>query len=171
MNLSQMIGRSAWIYVLASLPVFLVLDHAVYLRQVRNPFRGPHGTTPVSDDSAKRGLSRALAQNERYFSLGMVVLRLGLPAAVLGIVAVVVGYYLFPGGLVPGEWPRDLSEPYSGLFRAARYGAAGAYVYVLLNLGLRNFRQDITNGGVAWCTTTLALGPLLAWALAHFWTP
>jgi hypothetical protein len=45
---------------------------------------------------------------------------------------------------------------------------AGAYVYVLLYLGQRNFRHDVTSGGATWCSVVLAIGPVLAWAISQF---
>lgn len=41
-------------------------------------------------------------------------------------------------------------------------------MYVLLYLGQRNFRHDVTSGGAMWCAIMLAVGPVLACALSHF---
>ena len=44
----------------------------------------------------------------------------------------------------------------------ASYGLVGAYAYVLLYLGRRAFRMDITPGAATWCAITMAIGPVLA---------
>ncbi len=53
---------------------------------------------------------------------------------------------------------------------ALQLSSIGAYVYVLILLGRRNFQRDITPGSILWCCATLALGPLLALVLAHVWS-
>jgi hypothetical protein len=54
---------------------------------------------------------------------------------------------------------------------ALRLGAAGAFVYVLIYLGRRNFQRDITGGAALWSTVQLVLGPALAMTIAYFLTP
>lgn len=54
---------------------------------------------------------------------------------------------------------------------AALYGVAGAYCYVVLNLGYRAFRDDITPGAAYWCAVTLAAGPVIAGVMGMFWSP
>ncbi len=59
----------------------------------------------------------------------------------------------------------------TAIARAARCGFAGAYVYVLILLGLRTYQHDVTVGVAFWSAATLALGPVMAGALSSFWEP
>jgi hypothetical protein len=54
---------------------------------------------------------------------------------------------------------------------AMRLGAAGAFIYVLIYLGRRNFQRDITSGTAIWSAVQLILGPTLAFTIAYFLTP
>jgi hypothetical protein len=54
---------------------------------------------------------------------------------------------------------------------AARAGFAGAYIFVLLYLGARTFRADVTPGAATWSAVTLAVGPVLAAAIVPLWEP
>jgi hypothetical protein len=64
----------------------------------------------------------------------------------------------------------DLPWPPQVLIGAA-YGLVGAYLFVVLTLGYRSLRQDITPGSATWCAATLAVGPIVSAALAVFWPP
>jgi hypothetical protein len=55
------------------------------------------------------------------------------------------------------------------VLRGVRLGAIGAYVYVLLELGRRTFRHDVTGASAMWCLVTLVLGPTLAGVVSLFW--
>jgi hypothetical protein len=48
-------------------------------------------------------------------------------------------------------------------------GALGAYLYVLLELGRRTFRHDVTGASAMWCLVTLVMGPVLAGTVAVLW--
>ncbi len=52
---------------------------------------------------------------------------------------------------------------------ALKLSSAGAYIYVLILLGRRNFQRDITPASVLWCCLTMAVGPMLALVLAYVW--
>jgi hypothetical protein len=53
--------------------------------------------------------------------------------------------------------------------RGLRWGAAGAYCYVLFTFGARSFRNDLTVGAATWAIITLITGPTLAVVLALAW--
>lgn len=55
------------------------------------------------------------------------------------------------------------------LLQGVRLAAAGAYTYVLLELGRRTFRHDVTGASAMWCWVTLVLGPVLAATVAFLW--
>ncbi len=116
------------------------------------------------------------AIGEHYSNPGMLLVRLGAPAGLLFLVSaaliVIVGRedvaWLNPA-LQQFADPLHHKHPVelTGLvLRGLRYGAAGAYVWVLLELTDRCFRRDMTPGSVLWCAVTLVVGPLLGAFLA-----
>ena len=136
--------------------------------------------------------SRLLRAGERYFSAQALLLRYGVPAVLLLGVALclsnvitrwAVHYFFYAYGCATtGDgWCAVLGPlktlhvetsavpflPAKSLIGAA-YGLAGAYAYVLLYLGKRSFRLDITPGAATWCTITMAVGPVLAGFLGPF---
>jgi hypothetical protein len=105
-----------------------------------------------------------------HFSLRTLFTRYGLPAVLLGITGIVLSDILIE--------PEKFFSPYNHIgnpedirliLRGLRLGAIGAYVYVLLELGRRTFRHDITGAVAMWCWVTLVLGPVLAAAVAFLW--
>jgi hypothetical protein len=56
-----------------------------------------------------------------------------------------------------------------GVRLALKWGAAGAYTYVLFTFGARMFRNDLTVGAATWAIITLITGPTLAVVLALGW--
>lgn len=148
---------SAW--VLALLPAIIIAQHAFFLYK----FRRRVSTKKVDLTKGKMAFLQpawnAVSSEEQVeFSPRMLWVRYGGPA--LLIVVLVVTWYYFP-------WlPLQCMEPFQGPFLL---GAIGAYVYVLLQLGQRNFRRDITSGICIWCAATLALGPILAAVVSFLW--
>jgi hypothetical protein len=55
---------------------------------------------------------------------------------------------------------------HANLLVGARYGAVGAYAATLLFIGERAIRRELTNGAAVWAVILLALGPMLAAAVA-----
>lgn len=160
-----------WGWALALLPAVMVLQHAVFLRMVRMPFRIYMEASSRAGESKectnlweamgvelKPIFAAARRNSDRYFSPSTLAIRYGIPAVAIALIGLVVFYLLF---IHYGETP----DPN---LRAAKLGIAGAYVYILLYLGQRNFRQDVTSGGAMWCAVLLAIGPVLAWAISHF---
>jgi MFS family permease len=64
--------------------------------------------------------------------------------------------------------PRDVVYLHPSIVIGAACGLVGAYCYVLLYLGRRAFRLDITPGAATWCMVTLAVGPTLAGFLGYY---
>jgi hypothetical protein len=162
-----------WGWTLALLPAVMVGQHAAFLRLVRMPFRAPltrdgSSTAGSMEDNESWGAMRgedlrrifaaARRNSDRYFSPSTLAIRYATPAVAIALVGIVIFYLLFV---------RNASTLDPNI-KAAKLGIAGAYVYVLLYLGQRNFRQDVTSGGAMWCAVLLALGPVLAWAISHF---
>jgi hypothetical protein len=116
------------------------------------------------------------AIGEHYSNPGILLVRLGAPAALLFLVSAAL---LLIVGLQDATWLNPALQQFAGpahpkqplaltvlFLRGLRYGAAGAYVWVLLELTDRWFRRDMTPGSVLWCAVTLVVGPLLGAFLA-----
>ncbi|HEY4244517.1 MAG TPA: helix-hairpin-helix domain-containing protein [Kofleriaceae bacterium] len=82
-----------------------------------------------------------------------------MPAVVLFFTILAVGFTL---ECVPAfcGWKPDLT-----VVQGAQIGALGAYVYVVLFLGTRAMRGDVTSGAIMWSSVTMVCGPLLAAAV------
>lgn len=148
----------SWPWVLAALPPLMVAQHAFYLYSVKSrsvsPQKGAENPSFLSVDfEALEGAWR------RYFGPGQIVLRFGVPALFLAC-ACVLQAGLFFGGWFPKLATNEATS--SQLLAAGRFGLAGAYAYVLVHLGIRNFRADLTGGGALWCAVTVILGPGIA---------
>lgn len=186
-----------WGIVLAFLPYLLIMQHAIFLRIVRRPTLTPlepatvpAGATaavpPDDEDGAVRELvaqpsaatedddegwwrlvlTSAKATTERYFGPVSLAVRYGTAAiavllfGMVGFVMLFGDFSSLTGSGGPGLLPEYAIHP-------AQLGLAGAYVYVLVHLGRRNFTHDVTSGGAMWCAVVLVLGPLLAVAIAY----
>lgn len=116
-------------------------------------------------------MNAAWTQERRYYSTSSLALRFGLPALLLGGVAITTMWCLFnppfleslPGFIDPHQKPKVIA--------AARLGLAGAYLYVVMYLGNRGFRGDVTPGAAMWSTLTLVAGPLFAVVLVYIAKP
>jgi hypothetical protein len=115
------------------------------------------------------------AIGEHYSNPGLLLVRLGAPAGLLFLVSsalLVIVAREDVSWLNPAL--REFADPKHQhpvllttlVLRGLRYGAAGAYVWVLLELTERCFRRDMTPGSILWSAATLVLGPLLGAFLA-----
>jgi len=160
-------GDFRWAFLLAVLPALLVVDQGAYMLTVRRQQFPSHGELrfgkwPGSRDTAKgeqQLWEQYLAARDAYFSVEALALRYLVPAIALTVVAftaalVLCGRLACCGGLSPQ------------LAAAGWLGLAGSYVFVLLHLGQRALRRDITGGAAWWCGATLALGPVFAAVLS-----
>jgi hypothetical protein len=161
-----------WGWTLAALPALLVIHHGLYLSLIK-----PRLISREVLDSHAFGLHAAnlkemVEANDRYFNTSNIALRYGLPALAIIAIGAVTVHVLNPisEGALNTIFTQGTKEwiTYSTL-EAARLGAVGAYVYVLLYLGQRGFRHDITSGAALWSAVTMALGPLMAAALSKIW--
>lgn len=162
-----------WQWIAALVPTMMVGYQLFYLWLYHPRETDGQSARPVptgyaqerSDQSYKRAQETVHSQ----FSLKTLFTRYGLPAVLLGITGIVLVDVLIK--------PNDFFSV-TGLFedstvkvilRGLRLGAVGAYVYVLLELGRRTFRQDITGAVAMWCWVTLILGPILAATISFLW--
>lgn len=152
-----------WAWILAWLPAAMIIDHAAFLAMVRKGhFPGDAYDVILDTDAGgreayrKQLLEQARSARESFFSLDSLALRYGLPAFLVVLVGTTGASILCDPKAACCAVLTDQMK------QAAQLGLAGAYVYVLLYLGQRTLRHDITSGAAMWSVATLALGPILA---------
>lgn len=144
----------------------------------------------VSDTDADAAIQSALQSGERYFSIEALMLRYFVPALFVFGLTLGISNQLSKWSVLYGLDGHDCraaaqsalcklltaaTDAQHGYVKAgevvflpaasvigAACGLVGAYVYVLLYLGRRAFRLDITPGAAVWCAVTMAVGPTLA---------
>jgi hypothetical protein len=156
-----------WLWAASFASPALIAFHGLHVAVFKNRgFLEDRGRSRGADEANLRPLIQAASQQEeQYYASAALTLRYGLPALLLAGAALTVGYAL----LKPHTFFIQLDPGSTNLatgFGAAKYGAMGAYLYILLNLGSRTFRSDVTTGAALWATVTMASGPILAGALA-----
>jgi hypothetical protein len=161
-----------WGWAMATIPPTLVAHHAIYLVWIKPRFLpddfGSASKAPSGGSS--RLLAEAVRASEKYFSASNIVLRLGVPALTLLLVGLTLVSIIHPDSAFLKKAPLSFSGK-DTLLEAVRFGAAGAYIYVLTYLGSRSFRHDISSGAALWCTVTLIVGPILAGVVSLIWKP
>lgn len=160
-----------WGWVMAILPAALVAHHAIYLVWMKPRFVPDDldGLRPVATGHA-RMIEEAASASRRYFAPSHIVMRLGVPALVLLLSGLTVISVIHPDAPLLKKSPLSFTGR-EQLLEAIRFGAAGAYVYVLTVLGQRSFRHDVSSGAALWCAVTLILGPILAGVVSFVWKP
>jgi hypothetical protein len=174
---SNLLPRYAfWSWTLSALPALLVIHHGFYLGLVKPRLSSQDvlGKSRVLGLGHRdmANLKEMVEANDRYFNTNNIALRYGLPALAIIAMGAVAAYVLNPvsEGALNVVLVKDGTQRIAdSTLEAARLGALGAYVYVLLYLGQRGFRHDITSGAALWCAVTMALGPLMAAALSKVW--
>src|SRR6516165_8585583 len=146
--------------LLGLVPAAIITLHLIYLIQYRSEliYKG------VSSRKVRPNLQAAweIVQKKQAAESGsaLLVWRYGIPGVLLAITPFAGYLFLL-----------NLGDTVGPVGDAIKYGAAGAYIYVLLTLGQRLFRRDISSAAVMWADVTLVLGPLLAGVLACLWRP
>lgn len=156
MSYARTLPGTVWAWLLILMPPILVFQHALYIGFIKGRALRPTDQ-PTRFQARPEAWSGLQDQWANYFRPEMVLLRYCVPALLLGSACLLI-YGLFYGGW-PIPWLRD---PRPELLLAGRVGAAGAYASVLIYLGLRSYRSDLTSGGATWCVVTILLGPGLA---------
>ena len=164
-----------WQWVVGLLPTLMVGYQLFYLwlyhpketqDQVTSSTIFPGHTVETAEQS-KTWAQSAIDNN---FNLRTLFTRYGLPAVLLGITGIVVTDLMVePQNYFSAHLLSDNPNAATMMMRGIRLGAVGAYVYVLLQLGRRTFRHDVTGTVAMWCWVTLVLGPVLAGAVAFLW--
>jgi len=152
-----------WRWNLAAFPSIIVLAHGFALFRLR---RLDVSDAPDTGDTALAQVRRSVSRDFGAISL---IVRYGMPAFFISWIGLGMTNALLrelhpPPGHAPDGWPVSAAI-------AAGYGLAGSYAFVVMYLGYRSFRYDITPGAAMWCAVTLAVGPLIAGVLGMFWPP
>ena len=163
-----------WEWVVGLLPTMLVGYQLFYLwlyhpkeTSNRAPLLIPPGQTAEAAQQYKTQAQNAIDNN---FNLRTLFTRYGLPAVLLGITGIVITDIMVePQNYFSAQLLTDNWKAATMMMRGIRLGAVGAFVYVLLQLGRRTFRHDVTGAVAMWCWVTLVLGPVLAAAVAFLW--
>jgi hypothetical protein len=158
------IGERALRWSLSLVPVAVILHHALYLLY----FRHRQFPTEFPTQQIVRSAPALFSLSELkqlYFGGGSIGLRYIVPLLLNGALcsmalAVLLDVRTFSSWLTP-EW--------ASLHRAASLGFVGAYLYVILLLTQRAFRQDVTTGVALWTAAMFVVGPVMAGVFALFW--
>jgi hypothetical protein len=161
-------GTCVAVYILAIVPASLIAQHAVYLAYIKNPFSNEgRALGAIANDflpnRIQNGLNQARQTSERDFGWSTLGFRFGVPAVLVVVIISCFATLLYSKTSPQNYlWSDDFAL-------GARYGGAGAYVYVLLYLSRRNFRHDITSNAAVWSAVDLVVGPLLGGIVALLW--
>ena len=168
---SSLADRAAW--MLGLLPTLLVAYQAFYAWNSQPKESRATRTPDIELEQAD--YDRAYDAIDSQFGLKSLFIKYGFPAALLAIIGIVVLNVLLKPGIffslmtyLP-DVVRINELNAKRILLGLRLGTVGAYVYVLMELGRRTFRHDITGGSAMWCLVTLVLGPVLAGAVALLW--
>jgi hypothetical protein len=156
-----------WAWMLGLLPTLLVAYQAFYL-WLSKP-EEVQSNDSLENYRLQQARERVGNTIDTQFGPKTLFIRYGFPAALLGIIGIVVlnvlvkpGQFLSLITLNQDTIVRINPVNAAKLLLGVRLGALGAYVYVLLELGRRTFRHDVTGASAMWCLVTLILGPVLA---------
>ena len=151
-----------WAAAAAALPALLILLQYVYLWAHRPSEQADAEAEGVQHHEVQA--ARAKGAVESTYGPRTLFIRYGFPAIVLLVEGLVLVFTLVrPANFLgPFHWQ---------ITYGAQFGAIGAYAWVILELGRRSFRRDVTSGIALWSIVTLAIGPMLAAVLALLWKP
>lgn len=173
----QFAQREAWLWLLAFVPTGMVLYQALAVAIFKNhQFFDDAQAAPRAMSSAQpfmQPLMNATWNEERrYYSTPSLALRFGIPALLLGAVTLMAGHCLLDDHFCRAQLPAFHTDAQRlRVFGAARLGLAGAYVWVVMYLGNRGFRADVTPGAAIWSALTIAVGPVFAAVLVYIANP
>lgn len=173
-------SKHRWKWIVGLLPALMVGYQAFFLWLYH-----PKEIDGNADGAEKRrrqdspdSLLRAQYTINSHFGLKTLFIRYGFPALLLAIAGIVIMNLLIEPlrffSLVKtttenGALRLISDDNMTKILFGLKLGAVGAYIYVLLELGRRTFRHDITGGSAMWCLVTLVLGPTLAATVALLW--
>jgi hypothetical protein len=167
-----------WQWIVGLLPTLMV-GYQLFFLWFNHPKQidagSPGGVDRAGQPPQLKVQSYRRAQDtiNSHFSLKTLFTRYGLPAVLLGITGIVVSSILIDPdsafSVYVNTMKANQGQAAERILLGLRLGAVGAYVYILLELGRRTFRHDITGALAMWCWVTLVLGPVLAATVAFLW--
>jgi Ca2+/Na+ antiporter len=166
-----------WQWIVGLLPTLMV-GYQLFFLWFNHPKEIDTGSAGGVDRAGQppqlkeQSYERAKDTINSHFSLKTLFARYGLPAVLLGITGIVVSSILIDPNGYFSLYVNTLkvNQPAAErILLGLRLGAVGAYVYILLELGRRTFRHDVTGASAMWCWVTLVLGPVLAATVAFLW--
>lgn len=164
-----MFALAGWLFCL--LPAVIILQHALYLHFYRRKFAAGEFRLGPKMHFLAPALKSARYSETKEFGLPMLALRFAVPAVLIAFLALVWMHVLESGPGPIAFYLQTDSSAVGPYLAPLRLGALGAYIYVLLTLGQRNFQRDITSAIAVWCAVTLALGPVLAGVVNYLALP
>lgn len=166
-----------WRLIVGLLPAVLVVYQAFFLWLYQPKENKQQESDKWERDLLKDSQERAASVVGSQFGLRTLFIRYGFPAVLLGVAGIVILNVLIEPNLFlmlinvqnPEAIVPIVGENAPRILLGIKLGAVGAYTYVLLELGRRTFRHDITGTSAMWCLVTLVLGPVLAATVAVLW--
>jgi hypothetical protein len=178
-----------WLFIVGILPSFLVLEHALFIWASRpgkeaeqdEAESGNAGKTITSNDDKTNGaqesgkgvdprsthdrdidrprriprpITEIKQMYDAYYGPGAILSSYGLSIALNIVAGFSLAYVLWDVSLVLPSASSDVRE---GIL----YGGIGGYVYVIMMLGGRTFKRDVSMGAALWSAVQMVLGPIL----------
>ncbi len=159
-----------WLLIASLLPAVLVLNHALSVQWLPPKGGDPKEVPPPpagggqSVDANATALLEVQKLIQQEYSPWAIGINYYLPTFALAVAGLVVA-------LLACQPPNCCGPIDPKLLDGLRFGALGAYVYVLMTLCERSFRDDISPGLAQWSAGQLILGPLLGGVLATVLLP
>jgi hypothetical protein len=162
-----------WALLLAAIPASMIVHHALYLNAIKRLTLKNTRTSPPTSHLSQHTQDRerlmyetrrrSVDEFKEFFTWPTLFKRYGLPFFLMVVSILGVFYFVC-------QSPDCCSGVVEDSVHAGfRYGALGAYVYLLLSLGQRSLQADILPGFVVWCAAQMVLGALMGAVLSVFW--
>lgn len=157
--------HQAWIWVIASVPAILILQHGLYLN-----FLGPaafkDGQAEKDSDLGQqaqmdtyelefpRAFSTAGKQVSLQYGTSVLSVDYFIPTVLNAVIGCILAYVICWEATCCGALPPEIQK-------GIRYGGIGAFVYVVVMLSTRSFQRDVSTGAAIWSAVQMVLGPIL----------
>jgi prokaryotic YEATS domain len=155
----QFVRNERWLWLAALLPTYFAVQHGIGTGIFKNPRFFESTQEPdlshLKDARVADAVRKKILQERQLYSTPSLALRFLLPGIVLMLAIVTIGYTMLSPPEIPGY---QLEERF---IHGLQLGAMGAYLYVVIYLGGRTMRGDITPASLIWALATIVAGPLL----------
>jgi predicted flap endonuclease-1-like 5' DNA nuclease len=162
----KVLGYFPWLTIASLLPALFVLNHGMFL-QWQPQTLSINQTADERHNLTVQRLKRLISQEYGGWAISI---NYYLPTFALAITGIVTALAMYSPQAAIDHVSQILNlgdTPISdSLIGGIRFGALGAYVYVLMTIGERTFRRDISPGLAQWSAAQLVLGPILGGTLA-----